>query len=60
MTLSEFFYMGGYAAFVWPAYGLGLVALGANVVLSWLNHKQVRRSIARKIKVRRKSNESTT
>ncbi|MEM6538462.1 MAG: heme exporter protein CcmD [Pseudomonadota bacterium] len=26
--MGEFFSMGGYAAFVWPAYGISTVALG--------------------------------
>jgi len=60
MTFSEFFHMGGYAVFVWPAYGLGLIALGANVFFSWLRNKHVRRSITRSIKVRRQSNDITT
>ena len=29
--MQEFLHMGGYAAYVWPAYGLGLVVLAWNV-----------------------------
>ena len=29
----EFLLMGGYAAYVWPAYGIALVVMAANAVL---------------------------
>ncbi|MGH6878702.1 MAG: heme exporter protein CcmD [Rhizomicrobium sp.] len=29
--MIHFFAMGGYAAFVWPAYGITLIALGAAI-----------------------------
>jgi heme exporter protein D len=32
--MSEFFAMGGYAGYVWSAYGIGAVVLTAIVVLS--------------------------
>jgi heme exporter protein D len=32
--MTEFFAMGGYAAFVWPAYALSAIAIGAMVVLT--------------------------
>ena len=33
--MNEFFAMGGYAAFVWPAYGISLVALVTLAAISW-------------------------
>ena len=33
--VGVFFAMGGYAAFVWPAYGLALVVLGGLAVQAW-------------------------
>lgn len=30
--MSEFFNMGGYAAYVWPSYGLTLAAIVLNIV----------------------------
>jgi heme exporter protein D len=30
--MSEFLYMGGYAAWVWPSYGLTLVVIVLNIV----------------------------
>ncbi len=32
--MSEFFAMGGYAAFVWPAYGAAAIALIALLIVS--------------------------
>ncbi|HKJ87013.1 MAG TPA: heme exporter protein CcmD [Gammaproteobacteria bacterium] len=47
MTLHEFLYMGGYAAFVWPAYGLALVVLVVNLVVPHRRERQTLRQIAR-------------
>ncbi|MFA9460127.1 heme exporter protein CcmD [Thiohalorhabdus methylotrophus] len=47
MTLQEFFYMGGYAAFVWPSYGLALVILLVNLVVPHWRERQTLRQIAR-------------
>lgn len=33
--MSSFWQMGGYAVFIWPAYGIALGGLGAFFVLSW-------------------------
>lgn len=33
--MSAYFDMGGYAAFVWPSYGLALVTLVVLAVISW-------------------------
>jgi heme exporter protein D len=33
-TLVEYFHMGGYAMFVWPAYGLALLGLAGILTLS--------------------------
>jgi len=30
--VNEFLYMGGYAAYVWPSYGLTLVVIVLNIV----------------------------
>ena len=44
--MSEFFHMGGYAAYVWPAYGLSLAGLVAIVALSLDARRALRRQIA--------------
>jgi heme exporter protein D len=31
--------MGGYAGFVWPAYGLAALVLGGIALLSWRRHR---------------------
>jgi heme exporter protein D len=33
--MSDFFAMGGYAAYVWPAYVATLIGLGGAIVLTW-------------------------
>ena len=37
--MGEFFDMGGYAAFVWPAYGL---SAGVLVFIAWLSIKNLK------------------
>jgi heme exporter protein D len=38
--ISAFLPMGGYAAFVWPAYGLALVVLAGLAANSWWRYRQ--------------------
>jgi heme exporter protein D len=38
--ISAFFAMGGYAEFVWPAYGLALAVLGGLTVVSWRRYRE--------------------
>ena len=35
MDLQRYLAMGGYAAYVWPAYGIALLALGGLLLLRW-------------------------
>ncbi|MEP3072679.1 heme exporter protein CcmD [Maricaulis sp.] len=37
--MSEFLAMGGYAAFIWPAWGLSALALAALVILALLERR---------------------
>jgi heme exporter protein D len=39
-TLAAYFAMGGYAAFVWPAYGLSAITLGGLAGWSWRRYRQ--------------------
>ncbi|MDH3335924.1 MAG: heme exporter protein CcmD [Rhodospirillaceae bacterium] len=39
--MGEFFEMGGYAAFVWPAYGL---SAGVLVLIAWLSIKDLKQT----------------
>jgi heme exporter protein D len=43
--MAEFFAMGGYAAYVWPAYIVSALVLGAATVLSLQAHARARRAV---------------
>jgi heme exporter protein D len=45
--MSDFFAMGGYAAFVWPAYGVALLALGGLLVQSLRQYRARQRELDR-------------
>ena len=45
--MSDFLAMGGYAAYVWPAYGISFVALGALALVSWRAMKRAERIVER-------------
>jgi heme exporter protein D len=38
--IAGFFAMGGYAEFVWPAYGVALVVLAGLTAHSWRRYRQ--------------------
>jgi heme exporter protein CcmD len=40
MNLVQFLDMGGYAAFVWPSYVVGLVVLIGNLVAARASHRR--------------------
>ena len=50
-SVQEFWEMGGYAAYVWPAYAMAALVVIANAVLPWLRHRrllaELRRDAAR-------------
>ena len=43
--MANFFAMGGYAVFVWPAYLVSVLVLGAAIVLSLKAHRQARKNV---------------
>lgn len=43
--MAEFFAMGGYAGFVWPAYGISALVLGGLVVSSIRGHARAREQV---------------
>ncbi|QWF69427.1 heme exporter protein CcmD [Methylomonas paludis] len=45
MTLQEFLHMGGYAVYVWSAYGVTFVVLLINLLLPLLQRKQLLRQL---------------
>jgi heme exporter protein D len=44
--MSEFFAMGGYAAFIWPAYGVSALLLGGAVVFTVRAYRRARAQLA--------------
>lgn len=44
MSMSEFFNMGGYAAYVWSCYGLTLVVLAGNL---WVARRDLAAQVLR-------------
>jgi len=46
MDLQSFFAMGGYAGYVWPAYGLALVVLAGLLALRWVRLVAAERAVA--------------
>lgn len=58
MNWTEFFSMGGYAAFVWPAYGLAFLVLIINVVAPLIQHRQVRTELDKQRRAARASESS--
>ncbi|CAG1022632.1 hypothetical protein MTYM_01867 [Methylococcales bacterium] len=51
MNLEQFFSMGGYAFYVWTAYGIALVVLSLNLILPLRRKAEVRKDIARALKL---------
>lgn len=49
MGVREFLEMGGYALYVWPAYGLTLVVLVLNVVIPWQRERRLKRNLSQSI-----------
>ena len=50
MNWNEFFSMGGYALYVWTAYGLMATVLLVNLVLPLKRKSEVLKGIARRLK----------
>jgi heme exporter protein D len=45
-TFSEFLAMGGYASYVWSAYGLALIVLGWNALAPGRRERALERKLA--------------
>lgn len=45
--MSEWFSMGGYAAFVWPAWGATALVLGTLIVWSWRDYTMAKAAAAK-------------
>ncbi len=46
-SFAHFLAMGGFASFVWPAYGVALAVLGGLVLLSLRRYRLSRRALER-------------
>ncbi|KAF3981089.1 MAG: heme exporter protein CcmD [Methylococcales symbiont of Hymedesmia sp. n. MRB-2018] len=49
-SFNEFLAMGGYGMYVWSAYGIAFVVLLLNIVLPFMQRKQLVRDLALKQK----------
>jgi len=56
--VSEFLNMGGYAAYVWPSYGLTLVIIVYNIVAARRLLARSREEARRRLAMREKRNDS--
>jgi heme exporter protein D len=54
-TVREFFHMGGYAFYVWSAYGVTFVVLLANVIVPVMRARELRARLARQARMERSS-----
>lgn len=52
-ALNHFLAMGGYARFVWPAFGLAVLVLGGLLIESLVTYKKRQRELAAAEKSRR-------
>lgn len=46
-TIADWLQMGGYAVYVWPAYGVALAVLGGLSLQSWWRHRRSGAALAR-------------
>jgi heme exporter protein D len=46
-AIAAWLAMGGYAAFVWPAYGIAALVLGGLALVSWYRHHRSAAVLAR-------------
>ena len=46
-AIGTYFAMGGYAVYVWPAYGLATAVLGGLSLYFWLRYRNSERSLDR-------------
>jgi len=53
--LAEFFHMGGYAFYVWTAYGIAFVVLVGNVLAPLFCQRRLRQELQRRARRARRS-----
>ncbi len=55
-AMKEFFYMGGYAFYIWTSYGLTLIVLLANLIIPYNQERTLLRTLARKLRRKERDN----
>jgi heme exporter protein CcmD len=60
MDLQTFFEMGGYARFVWPAYGIAALVLGLNVWFARRRFADARQRAMRRLAMNGTTEEGST
>ncbi len=50
-SIADFFHMGGYAFYVWTAYGIAFVVLSANFLLPMIRIRRLHHSLTKREKV---------
>lgn len=53
---SEFFHMGGYALYVWLAYGVTVTVLSVLVLAPLWRHRRLRQDMARRRRLQQRDN----
>jgi heme exporter protein D len=56
--MSEFWSMGGYGWFLWPAYAVTFLALIANVIIARRAHQLALRELERRLQINDEGDES--
>jgi heme exporter protein D len=51
-TVQHFLAMGGYAVYVWPAYGVATLVLGGMAIWSWRGYRRQQREWEAQAKTR--------
>ena len=57
--MTEFFYMGGYAFYIWTSYGLALIVLVANLIIPFNRERTILRTLDRKSRRKRHDNNNS-
>ena len=47
--MKEFFYMGGYAFFVWTSYAIAAIVLISNIIIPNIKHKSIKKKLGKKL-----------
>jgi len=43
--MMHFLAMGGYAAYVWPAYGVSVVGIGSAIAITWCGYARAKAAL---------------